>query len=142
MALGFTGATLLLLLTLAIGLSLFFHFSWLSVARAHRRLSVESLFLGFKARREKQAGPHHRRGGQGRAHRNRGSAAGQDRGGGAGADRAAAGGAQARAGGARKATAAVRRYPGLRPAAAGAAGPHPDAPGNRQRRDGWNSPHA
>ncbi|MGO4327325.1 DNA translocase FtsK [Cupriavidus sp. 2TAF22] len=51
MALGFTGATLLLLMTLAIGLSLFFHFSWLSVAE-HIGGFVENLFLGFKARRE------------------------------------------------------------------------------------------
>ncbi|SOY57305.1 DNA translocase [Cupriavidus taiwanensis] len=50
-ALGFTGATLLLLLLLAIGLSLFFHFSWLSVAE-HIGGFVETLFLGFKARRE------------------------------------------------------------------------------------------
>lgn len=50
-ALGFTGATLLLLLMLAIGLSLFFHFSWLSVAE-HIGGFVETLFLGFKARRE------------------------------------------------------------------------------------------
>jgi len=51
MALGFAGATLLLLLLLAIGLSLFFHFSWLSVAE-HIGGFVEGLFLGFKARRE------------------------------------------------------------------------------------------
>ncbi|NSX15165.1 DNA translocase FtsK [Cupriavidus taiwanensis] len=50
-ALGFTGATLLLLLLLAIGLSLFFHFSWLSVAEQIGGF-VETLFLGFKARRE------------------------------------------------------------------------------------------
>ncbi|WP_439671383.1 DNA segregation ATPase FtsK/SpoIIIE or related protein [Cupriavidus necator] len=50
-ALGFTGATLLLLLLLAIGLSLFFHFSWLTVAE-HVGGFVETLFLGFKARRE------------------------------------------------------------------------------------------
>ena len=50
-ALGFTGATLLLLLLFAIGLSLFFHFSWLSVAE-HIGGFVETMFLGFKARRE------------------------------------------------------------------------------------------
>ncbi|MBB2918982.1 DNA translocase FtsK [Cupriavidus alkaliphilus] len=50
-ALGFTGATLLLLLLLAIGLSLFFHFSWLTVAEQIGGF-VETLFLGFKARRE------------------------------------------------------------------------------------------
>ncbi|WP_316148653.1 DNA translocase FtsK [Cupriavidus sp. BIC8F] len=50
-ALGFTGATLLLLLLLAIGLSLFFHFSWLTVAE-HVGGFVETLFLGLKARRE------------------------------------------------------------------------------------------
>ncbi|QET00866.1 MULTISPECIES: DNA translocase FtsK [Cupriavidus] len=50
-ALGFSGATLLLLTMFAIGLSLFFHFSWLSVAE-HVGGFVESLFLGFKARRE------------------------------------------------------------------------------------------
>ncbi|MEC3766730.1 DNA translocase FtsK [Cupriavidus sp. SS-3] len=50
-ALGFTGATLLLMLLLAIGLSLFFHFSWLSVAEQIGGF-VETLFLGFKARRE------------------------------------------------------------------------------------------
>ncbi|WP_454734959.1 DNA translocase FtsK [Cupriavidus necator] len=50
-ALGFTGATLLLLLLLAIGLSLFFHFSWLNVAERIGGF-VETLFLGFKARRE------------------------------------------------------------------------------------------
>ena len=50
-ALGFSGATLLLLTMFAIGLSLFFHFSWLSVAE-HVGAFVESLFLGFKARRE------------------------------------------------------------------------------------------
>lgn len=50
-ALGFTGATLLLLLMLAIGLSLFFHFSWLTVAEQIGGF-VESMFLGFKARRE------------------------------------------------------------------------------------------
>jgi S-DNA-T family DNA segregation ATPase FtsK/SpoIIIE len=50
-ALGFTGAALLLLLLLAIGLSLFFHFSWLTVAE-HVGGFVETLFLGFKARRE------------------------------------------------------------------------------------------
>ncbi|MFC4418702.1 DNA translocase FtsK [Cupriavidus pampae] len=51
LALGFSGATLLLLTLFAIGLSLFFHFSWLSVAE-HVGGFVESLFLGFKARRE------------------------------------------------------------------------------------------
>ncbi|WP_455279906.1 DNA translocase FtsK [Cupriavidus necator] len=50
-ALGFTGATLLLLLLLAIGLSLFFHFSWLNVAEQIGGF-VETLFLGFKKRRE------------------------------------------------------------------------------------------
>ncbi|AGW89151.1 MULTISPECIES: DNA translocase FtsK [Cupriavidus] len=50
-ALGFTGATLLLLLLLAIGLSLFFHFSWLTVAEQIGGF-VETLFLGFKKRRE------------------------------------------------------------------------------------------
>ncbi|MFJ5381191.1 DNA translocase FtsK [Cupriavidus sp. CER94] len=53
LALGFSGATLLLLLIFAIGLSLFFHFSWLSVAE-HVGGFVETLFMGFKARREKK----------------------------------------------------------------------------------------
>ena len=52
-ALGFSGATLLLLLMFAIGLSLFFHFSWLSVSE-HVGGFVETLFMGFKARREKK----------------------------------------------------------------------------------------
>ncbi|MBY4895560.1 DNA translocase FtsK [Cupriavidus sp. AU9028] len=51
LALGFTGATLLLLMMFAIGLSLFFHFSWLSVAERVGAF-VETAFLGFKARRE------------------------------------------------------------------------------------------
>jgi len=53
MALGFSGATLLLLLMFAIGLSLFFHFSWLTVAEQVGGM-VEMLFAGFKARREKK----------------------------------------------------------------------------------------
>ena len=52
-ALGFTGATLLLLLVFAIGLSLFFHFSWLAVAEGVGGL-VESLFVGFRLRRERK----------------------------------------------------------------------------------------
>ncbi|MGY8524810.1 DNA translocase FtsK [Paracidovorax citrulli] len=51
LALGFTGATLLLLMMFGIGLSLFFHFSWLSVAERVGAF-VETAFLGFKARRE------------------------------------------------------------------------------------------
>lgn len=51
LALGFTGATLLLLMMFGIGLSLFLHFSWLSVAERVGAF-VETAFLGFKARRE------------------------------------------------------------------------------------------
>lgn len=51
LALGFTGATLLLLLMFAIGLSLFFHFSWLNVCEQVGGF-VETAFLRFKARRE------------------------------------------------------------------------------------------
>lgn len=52
-ALGFTGATLLLLLLILYQLSLFFHFSWLAVAEGVGGL-VESLFVGFRLRRERK----------------------------------------------------------------------------------------
>ncbi|MDO3623695.1 DNA translocase FtsK 4TM domain-containing protein [Ralstonia pseudosolanacearum] len=50
-ALGFTGGTLLLLLMFTVGLSLFFHFSWLNLAE-QIGAGVETLFVGFKTRRE------------------------------------------------------------------------------------------
>ncbi|CAH0443224.1 DNA translocase FtsK [Ralstonia syzygii subsp. syzygii] len=50
-ALGFTGGTLMLLLMFTVGLSLFFHFSWLNLAE-QIGAGVEMLFVGFKTRRE------------------------------------------------------------------------------------------
>ncbi|WP_273890866.1 DNA translocase FtsK 4TM domain-containing protein, partial [Serratia liquefaciens] len=46
-----TGGTLVLLLMFTVGLSLFFHFSWLNLAE-QIGAGVEMLFVGFKARRE------------------------------------------------------------------------------------------
>lgn len=50
-SLGFTGGTLALLFTFLVGLSLFFHFSWLNLAE-QIGAGVEMLFVGFKTRRE------------------------------------------------------------------------------------------
>ncbi|MBA9844371.1 MAG: DNA translocase FtsK 4TM domain-containing protein [Ralstonia sp.] len=50
-SLGFTGGTLALLFAFLVGLSLFFHFSWLNLAE-QIGAGVEMLFVGFKTRRE------------------------------------------------------------------------------------------
>jgi len=54
MAIGFTGSTLLLLVTLAIGLSLFLRFSWLSLAEQMGR-QLELLWRRVRERRESEA---------------------------------------------------------------------------------------
>ena len=121
-ALGTTSASVLLIVLVAIGASLFFDFSWLAVAER-----VGTLFEGFVATHARQARgegrPGDRRGGRARARAQAGAGARADRGCCPGAHRATAH-ARARvvAQAERKAGAAVRRDVGRQIARARPAG--------------------
>ena len=74
-SIGFTGSTLAFLVMLAIGLSLFFSFSWLNIAE---RVGAWIEGMVFRVRSSMpRAGPQGRRSGQGRAHRAGGGQAGK-----------------------------------------------------------------
>ena len=100
-ALGFTGATLLLLLLFGLGFSLFFHVSWLAVAE-RIGAALENAVLWLRNLYEARAGPHARHGGGGQARRRGGAGARQNGRGAADPDRAASGGGAEIGAGARR----------------------------------------